>query len=129
MEGSINFRQATMGQNCFMSFTNWQSVYLVENTNYITLCKDTVVWEEQVLTLDPSSLFCPGNVDIDMTIKLQRLTMRKIILGKGLEEQTSLDQNTDCNNFITTLAVLTYTACTSGKIVHTYVFPFALLDL
>ena len=56
--------------------------------------------------------------------------MCKIILGKGLEEQNSLDQNTDCNNFITTLAVLTYTACiTSGKIVHTYVFPFALLDL
>ena len=55
--------------------------------------------------------------------------MCKIILGKGLEEQNSLDQNTDCNNFITTLAVLPYTACTSGKIVHTYVFPFCTARL
>ena len=55
--------------------------------------------------------------------------MRKIILGKGLEEQNSLNQNTDCNNFITTLAVLTYTACTSGKIVHTYVFPLSLIHI
>ena len=36
--------------------------------------------------------------------------MHKIVLGKGLGEQNSLDRNTDCNNFITPLAVLTYTA-------------------